>query len=80
MRKKPRTDEHNLIRKMNFTPRKIFILFINEIKIELTNGLQNRSESLYLYSIKIYSIVENFLNNLMETFSKIRLKMLVLHN
>ena len=65
---------------MNFTPRKIFILFINEIKIELTNGLQNRSESLYLYSIKIYSIVENFLNNLMETFSKIRLKMLVLHN
>jgi hypothetical protein len=65
---------------MNFTPRKIFILFVNEIKIELTNGLQNRSESLYLYSIKIYSIVENFLNNLMETFSKIRLKMLVLHN
>jgi hypothetical protein len=47
MMKKPRTDEHNLIRKMNFTPRKIFILFINEIKIELTNGLQNRSESLY---------------------------------
>ena len=57
-----------------------YLFYLNEIKMELTNGLQNRSESLYLYSIKIYSIVENFLNNLMETFSKIRLKMLILHN